>query len=241
MKEITLKGWIWEIILAMAGDVVASAIISRHFSLYWGIAAFIAIGGIIVYTRKYHRKLKLLKSGLEGYYYSFPLEENPKVWREVSHDFKYLGISSDSILEAFRSWINSLPQTDQKKFYFLLMDPEAEALRYQICHEKGVNPKEMTPEVKEEIEAEIEAVKERIRSAIKILKNTNHFKTGRLKIKLYDAFTPWWMYIFDNKKLFLGILKRGERSSNAPLLMIHKLKNYTSVFDAFYTYWNSLW
>lgn len=241
MKEITLKGWIWEVIMAIIGDVVASAIISKQLNFYWGIAAFIIIGGAIFYFRKYHRKYKLLKSGLEGYYYSFPLEENPKVWKEVVHDFKYLGISSDSILESLRAWLSSLPQDDQKRFHLLLMDPEASALKYQICHEKGIDTREMNPEIEKEIEAEIEAVKERIRSAIKILKNTRQFKIGKLKIRLHDKFIPWWMYIFDDEKLLLGILKKGERSSNAPLLVARKIKNYTSIFDAFFTYWNSLW
>lgn len=91
MEKITLKSWMWEILLAIAGDVVASAVVSRQINFYWGIATFVVIGGIIVYSRKYHRKYKLLKSGLEGYYYSFPLEENPKVWSQVRQDFKYLG------------------------------------------------------------------------------------------------------------------------------------------------------
>ena len=241
MKEITLKGWIWEVVMAIIGDVVASAIISKQLNFYWGVAAFVIIGGVIVYFRKYHRKYKLLKSGLEGYYYSFPLEENPKVWTQVRHDFKYLGISSDSILEPFRVWINSLPFNDQKRFQFLLMDPEAEALKSQICHEKGIDPNDLTPELEKEISSEIRVIQSRIRSAVKVLQNTRHYKEDRLKIKLYNEFIPWWMYIFDNEKIFVGILKKGERSSNAPLLIMSKNKHYTSIFDAFFNYWNSLW
>jgi len=41
--------------------------------------------------------------------------------------------------------------------------------------------------------------------------------------------------------VFLGILKKGERSSNAPLLIMARNKHYTSIFDAFLNYWNSMW
>ena len=241
MEKITLKNWMWEVTLAIAGDVVASAIISKQVNIYWGLSAFVAFGAVFAYLGKYHRKFKLFKSGIEGYYYSFPLEENPRVWAQVRHDFKYLGISTDSILEPFRAWINSLPANDQKVFHFLLMDPDARALKNQICHEKGIHSEDLTPEIEREVSSEMEVAQSRIRSAVKVLQNTRHYKQGRLKIRFYDEFVPWWMYVFDEEKVLLGILKKGKRSANAPLLIMSKNKHYTSIFDAFFTYWNSLW
>ncbi len=221
--------------------ILVSAIVG-YINIYLAIVAFILIAVGFTYFRKYHRKLKLLKAGLEGYYYSFPLIENPKIWKEETNiTFKYLGISADSILEFFLEWINSLSATDSKNFYFLLMDPESDSLARQICYEKGLDPKNLTDETKQNIDQYVVAVRGRIRSSIDILKSTHAFRQGRLKIKLHNEFIPWWLYIFDDEKVFLGILKKGERSSNAPLLIITRNKDYPSIFDAFLNYWNSMW
>ena len=221
--------------------ILVSAI-AGYINIYLAIAAFVLIVSGLVYFRKYHRKLKLLKAGLEGYYYSFPLTENPKVWREeVNTSFKYLGISADSILEFFLEWINALPASDNRSFYFLLMNPESDSLIRQICYEKGLDPKNLTSEAKQTIDQQVLAVKGRIRSAVNLLKNTYAFKHGRLKIRLHNEFIPWWIYIFDDEKIYLGILQKGQRGTNAPVLVIRKNKYYTSIFDAFYHNWMRIW
>jgi len=240
-NSISLKNLAENILFDVIVNIIVTGLVGKYINVYLGLVVFFAYWVGVIYFRKYNRRFKLLKSGLEGYYYSFPLDENPKIWKQVRYSFKYLGISSDSILEPFRAWINSLAYNDPKDFKFLLMDPQAKALKSQICHEKGYDLNTLSPEQEKEIQDEIDAVQDRINSAVKILKNTRHYKDGHLKIKFYDEFIPWWIYIFDDEKVFLGILKKGERSSNAPLLIMARNKHYTSIFDAFLNYWNSMW
>ena len=164
---------------------------------------------------KYKRLFKLIKACGPGYYYSFDLAKNSKVYSEVKDSFCYLGISANSILELFRKWTSENPSV--KNYSFLLMNPEAENLKRQIAFEKGVSFdtklnahwSASNPQLSQIIEDELEAEKERIQGAIKVLKNLPPSKEGRLEIRLYNESIPWWMYIIDDKKIYLGILEKG--------------------------------
>ena len=114
-------------------------------------------------------------------------------------------------------------------------------LKEQICYEKGFSPKELTVIQEKGVMTELAAVQKRIESAVSILMTTQQYKDGRLKVRYYSEFIPWWLYVFDNEMVFLGILKKGERSTNAPVLLMKKNKDYTSIFDAFYNNWVRLW
>jgi hypothetical protein len=125
--------------------------------------------------------IKLILSANAGYYYSFDLDENPKVWQEVKRSFCYLGISSDSILEHFRYWIDKHPIPSYR---ILLMEPDSESLKrqeaYQKSHDLDVNLEDLTQEAKKYIDETTAATSQRIKGAISILKNTVPYKDGRI-------------------------------------------------------------
>jgi gamma-glutamylcyclotransferase (GGCT)/AIG2-like uncharacterized protein YtfP len=202
------------------------------FIFFW-IFLFIIIGYLSL--KKYGRLLKVLWSGAHGYYYSFPVEENRTVWGKISDSFRYLGISSDSILHRFRDWVESLPKNSSLRFYFLLMDPEAKALRHQIAHYKATDPN--NPKIIQEIET----IRKRIISSIETLKNLEIYKEGKLKMRVYDEFIPWWMYVMDGQEIFLGILPKGKSGLDSPVLVIKENKKHTTLFNAFMSTWDRIW
>ena len=218
--------------------------ISNFFSIVDPIS-IVALPAYFVYLVffKYRRLIKVIRAGVSGYYYSFPLSENEVVWKDVKKEFRYLGISGNSFLEPFREWVkNNNPEI---KYYFLLMSPDAKSLIIQIAYERGINLEEdvttFAPDILNELKAEVEATKERITSAVNVLKNLPIYKKGRLEIRFYDEFVPWWMYIFDSRKIYLGILPKGERGLNSPVIIMNKNDRFLSPFDAFKNTFDRMW
>ncbi len=213
--------------------------------LWLGIFSFCIILTVLFsfwIWKKYERMIKLLLSANAGYYYSFDLNENPKVWQEARNSFCYLGISSDSILEHFRRWIEKNPIASYR---ILLMNPDSESLKRQEAYQKGhdlnVKLESLSADAKKVIDEAVEATSKRIRGAISILKNTIPYKEGRINIKLYSEFIPWWMYLIDDRKAYIGILEKGKRGSDSPVLVIGKNERFTSPFDAFKNNFERLW
>jgi hypothetical protein len=185
---------------------------------------------------KYRRMFKVLSSGARQYYFTFPTSQNSKVWKESSRSLYYLGVSADSIgLREFIDYINGLPQSSSQAFRFLLMDPASSALAQQRAHQKDKNPTDP------EIAAEVEADRTRIQSSIALLKTSYAYKNGRLQIKLYNEFVPWWMYVVNEEKLFLGVLPKGDSGRDAPVLIMEHNRKYPSIFDPFFKMWERLW
>ncbi len=192
---------------------------------------------------RYKRLFKLIRAGMNGYYYSFDSSENRNVFRETKSVFCYLGISSNSILEDFRKWTEESPLVNT--YSFLLTDPKSPALKRQIAYEKGVtldtDLSSLNTQLSQTIEHEVETEKKRIYSAIEVLKNLPPSKSGKLSIRFHKEFIPWWMYLIDDKKIYLGILEKGKRGQDSPAMVISQNPDYPSPFDPFKNTWDRMW
>ena len=238
MKEQSLKSLIVQLIWGIAVNFLIGALMYT-LSVPWlaivGAVFFFCLtfGGIYALNR---RIIKLLWSGwFGGCYYTFPVEENPKLWVKAKHSFKYLGVSSTTILDQFREWVESLPQNSNFEFHFLLMDPQAKALPNQEAYRRD------RPSTDVEVQQECNITRHKIQTSIEALKALEVYKKGRLKIKLYDEFIPWWVYIFDEGSGYVGILERGKSSLNSPVLILKKHPKFTTIFDAFAKTWERMW
>lgn len=217
----------------------------RWLGIIFGLFFIVSVGYLLL--SKYKRLFKLIKACDPGYYYSFDLAENSKVYSEVKNSFCYLGISANSILELFRKWISESPLVNN--YFFLLMNPESAKLKQQIAFEKGVSLdtklnahwSASNPQLSQIIEDQFEAEKKRIQSAIKVLKNLSIYKEGKLKIRLYDELIPWWMYLIDDKKIYLGILEKGRRGQESPVMIMTKHPDFPSPCDTFKNTWDRMW
>lgn len=240
------KDFMINLFSGLAGGAIVGVLSER---VWLGILSFgVLLIASVAYLgfSKYKRLFKLIRAGATGYYFSFDLGENRKVFSEVRDTFCYLGISANSILEVFRKWINEKPPI--KSYSFLLMDPESPNLKRQIAFEKGVSLhtkwtdlSSSNIQLAQMIEKEAEAEKKRIYSAIDVLKNTTLFKEGKLKIRLHGEFIPWWMYLIDNKMIYLGILEKGKRGQESPVMILSKLTDFSSPFDPFNNTWDRMW
>jgi len=229
----------------ISGLIVGTIIGVYSGEIWLGLMSFITIVIVVFFFwlwHKYRRMIKLILSGNAGYYFSFDLEENPKVWNEAKHSFCYLGISFDSIKEPFMRWIE---KQSLSRYRILLMKPYSDSLKRQEAFRRGnsldIKIDELSPEARQDIDEAVNATSKRIEGAISILKNTVPYRQGRLEIKLYDEFTPWWIYVLDENIAYIGIMEKGKPGYDSPVVIMKKNETYTSPFDAFKNNWERIW
>ena len=74
-----------------------------------------------------------------------------------------------------------------------------------------------------------------------MLKTLDPYRQGRLTIRLHREFIPWWMYVIDNKKVYIGILEKGKRGQESPVMILSRQKQFVAPFDLFQNYWARMW
>jgi hypothetical protein len=202
------------------------------------------------YTRKkssvfrFVRRFQLFRSGAQGYYYSFPEGENRKVWRRYAkREFCYLGISAYTLTK------NDLPDFMNSEdgmrleYKFLLMDPEEEgAIEKQESYKAGITDiNSLDNARKPKLQKDVNITRDNIRTCVEKIKNTEPFANKHVEIKFSKEFLPWWMYVFDNRRIFVGILEPGKDGRNSPLAILEKNDEYFTLYDAFKTNWDRIW
>ena len=191
---------------------------------------------IYLFPTKRWRLLKLLWSGwVAGCYFTFPVDENPKVWGQAKRSLKYLGISSNTFIDKLREWVANDPSCLSLEYRFLLMNPEAKALTKQVQIKLGL---EVTNDA---VTSEVKVIRGRIETCIVALKALELYKNGKLKIRLYDEVIPWWIYIIDDGKAFVGVLEKGRSGENSPLMVFKKHDKFGSPYNAFENDWQRIW
>jgi len=238
LKDFLIKFFFYGVL----ANLFASLLVGHytHFSI--GIVTFFGILAIL-YLTWLKRKLRILLSGIKGYYLSFSLEENPKIWEsDVTNSFWYLGISGASIIAFFERWLSRLPAGNTFSFKFLLMNPDnSKIMKRQLSFRYNLNPENLSPDQEKKIEQEIATLSKQIISTVTRLKNTQPYIEGRLEIRYHDKFIPYWMYIFDERKAYVGILGKGEDGLESPVLIVHRDKTYSNVFNPFFHTWERIW
>jgi hypothetical protein len=238
MTEQSLKWLAWQLLIGIATSFIVGALMGA-LTFAWmailGALIVLCLCLVVIYTKN-KRLIKLLLSGwFGGCYYTFPTEENPRLWAKAEHSIKYLGISSATIIDKFRDWAESLPQSSTLESEFLLMSPEAKALPEQEAYRLGRSTEDS------EVAMQVSITKQRIHTSIQALKALDIYRKGRLKIRLYDEVVPWWIYIIDDKKAFIGVLEKGKSSLDAPVLILNKHPRFSSIFDAYHKNWGRMW
>ena len=127
--------------ISLAVNLAVAAVVSGALGKPWiGFIAFVilfSVAGVVIVLTRYRRLFKLIKSGATGYYFSFGLDENMKVFSEPENAFYYLGVSTGTIFELLRKLLAG--NSGLKKCRILIMDPTAKSLPRQIAFEKGIS------------------------------------------------------------------------------------------------------
>jgi hypothetical protein len=231
----------------LAVNLIVAAVVGGVSAKLWaGLICFVvlfSVAGVIIILTRYRRLFKLIKSGATGYHFSFGLDESMAVFTTPKNSFYYLGISAGSIFEALRRMLAT--HSSIKHCRLLLMAPDSKSLPRQIAFEKDVSIEtdidSLSPFLRKTIDEEVAAEREKIKGLIEALLALPAHREGRLEIRLYDQFAPWWMYIIDTQNLYLGILEKGSRGTDCPVMMLKKVQGFASAFDSFMNLWNSIW
>ena len=191
---------------------------------------------------RFARKFKVFHSGAQGYYYSFPPEDNKKAWQDVKHKFCYLGISTNTFNNELLDFMKS-DKGMSIEYEFLLMNPEKpDVIEKQEAYKHGYKDITLAGETeRKRIKQQVDININNIISSEEKIKNTEVFNKGQVKIKYFEEFLPWWMYIFDDNKVYVGLLEFGKDGRNCPLVVLEKNEKYFTLFDAFLTNWKRLW
>lgn len=208
--------------------------------LVWGLALAVVIvaGTSLFWFPRLRRRLKVLRAGMVSYHYSFPEVESIPLWRTATKNWRYVGVSAGSVLRHFQKWTSEDDGT--RRYEFLLRDPDGNSLFDQKCYEWGWESRTLDADARARVAEAVDADRVRIRATIQTLKTLNAYKAGRLTIRLYDEFQPWWIYKLD-ERLHVGILRRGEMSDEAPMLGLCKVEGFTTLYDALCESVERLW
>ncbi len=236
-----------DLILGLAANLIILALTpvipSGYGLIAWGMITATCLFLAYMIAVKYRRLIKLIRAGGTGYYYSFDIESNYDVLKSAGNEFCYLGISGNSILELFRRYISE--NRGLGRYRFLLMNPDASSLRRQVAFEKGVgldvDLQSLNEMLTGAIESEVAAARKAIRGAIEVLRSLHLYREGKLEIRLYDAFIPWWMHIVDNRTIYLGVLEKGKRGLGCPVMTLTRHPEFASPFDPFKNTWDNMW
>lgn len=191
---------------------------------------------------RFARKFKVFHSGAQGYYYSFPPEDNKKAWEEVKNKFYYLGISSNTFNNELMDFMKS-EKGMSVEYKFLLMNPKNDAIiKKQEAYKNGYqNIDSLMEDEERHLNEQVKITKDSIMNSVDKIKNTEPFKKRRVQIKYFNEFLPWWLYIFDDTKVYVGLLEFGKDGRYCPLVVLEKNEKYFTLYDSFATNWNRIW
>lgn len=189
---------------------------------------------------RFVRRFKAYNSGLQGYYYSFPPEENEKTWQYIKNEFCYLGVSAATIINELTDFMKT-EDGRRIQYNFLLIDPKNEDfILKQEAYKSGYKEQDISSldtTKKEKLYKDVEITRNNIILAVERLKNTE----CKVHVKFFKEFLPWWMYVFDENRIFVGLLEFNKDGRKSPLVILKKNKEHFTLYDAFETNWRRLW
>jgi hypothetical protein len=239
---ITLKRLPTEVITGIAANLLAALLIglwSKWAGLICGCVAFLCLG-VFLY-RRYKGLFNLIGSGASEYHRNFPPEQSNKVFQTAKESFGYLGLSTKSINQYIRGWLES--NSSLKSYKILLMHPDSPHLERLKAFERGISlGMPLSDKDQRQIAQDVAAEKKYIEAGIGMLKSFPQY--GRsLEIRLYKEFIPYWLYLIDGKKIYVGMYAQGQgkEGPNSSVIVVQEILNFTSLFDAFKNTWDFLW
>lgn len=228
---------------AIIGAVIAD-LIHRFTGLNNTLLIYLApLLVILIMLAQIKHRVQIVRSGMQGYYKTLSFDEGYAYWKETESFFGYLGITGASISEHIRGFLHR--ENDHAITYrFLLMDPNAEAIKRQVAYKKGYKFNTLSPEEEAAINQEIEIEKKRFDLTLQELKSAEQYPK-RLKIRIFNEFLPWWMYLIDEKKIIVGFMKNGQfllrDEQAAAVLTSHKNPQICNLYTSFRMNFERIW
>ena len=179
---------------------------------------------------------------MQGCYQTFPPEKNKDLWKLTSDKLYYLGVSADSIINEIIEFM-ATDKGKSIKYKFLLMDPaNEENLMKQNAFKLGIDDIDLIAEAqKAELKEAVKLDKNKITLSVEKLKKTACFASGNIEIKYSGEPLPWWMYVADDNKIFVGLMEPGKSGMKSPLIILEKRNDKFTLYQAFENNWKRIW
>jgi hypothetical protein len=232
------------LLLELVAGIIGTAAIALlvqgcGISPYWLLLLIPAL--LLLFSLPWLRlRVQVVLSGLSLFYTHFPVTAGPAMWREAKSELVYWGVTGATIAAELRTMLIGEAGAT-RRYRFLLMSESGKALRKQLAFMMNVPPEPAEAHQLQQINDECAVAKARLDATVAMLKNSVAYKEGRLEIRLFDEFLPWWIYILDGKKMLVGILELGQEIGEQPAAVVHRDPSRCTLFDAFHGNFERVW
>lgn len=225
---------------------VVLALVQQPYQQYILIGSGVLFGFLGLLGLYRYRLTVRLRGRLEGVISSlheirsFPLEANAEVFRSVTSDYCYLGITFASVLPAFRGWFEG-EKKGTPKISLLLADPNNDnLLEYQARYELGLFHNPLSREEQDKVARIVARTKAATHHTLQEL-NILPQAAGQIEVRFHHEKLRKWSHYVNNNEIYVGILRKGESGFKAPVLVFQPRPGQWTLFDHFHEEWESLW
>lgn len=202
------------------------------------LVVLLCIGGLFV--EAHQGRLSALFSGVSSYYTKFAPGQNREVFRQVNSEYHYLGISFTTVFADFQAWYESEMKASVR-IRLLLTDPQAQdLLEFQARFEKGWFDPQLTPEQQAEVSQRARNTARAIELAIQRLAGLRN-SAAHIEVRLHREKLRKWAHVVDTKKVYVGLLRKGESGIEAPVLVLVPRQGHWTMFNQQIEEWESIW
>jgi hypothetical protein len=185
-------------------------------------------------------RIQVFRSGLAAFHMRFPVAEGPVFWRRSNTELVYWGVTGGTIANELRTMLVQEPGS-RRNYRFLLMASDGKAIEEQVAFMTGATLPGANNHQQRRISQECAVAQTRLVATITLLKDSAPYKEGRLEVRLFDEFLPWWVYILDGTRMVVGILEFGQEVGEQPAAVLHKSPSHATLFDAFHGNFERAW
>ncbi len=231
-----------ETLAAIIGAAIVALLVDvYHFSPYWLLLLVPILIFLATFT-SFKRKWRIFQSGIISFHKTMSVYQSIQHWKEAKDSFTYLGVTGSSIREELKQLLNN-EQGSSRNYRFLLLDAKGDSIAEQIAFKRKFGLDCLSEEEKQVIEKERTLITSELTATIKFLKSTPAYNDNpsRLEIRLFDEFTSWWVYMIDKKKMFLGLLKRGQEGGEQSVAVLQKHPDKVNLFTSFEENFERIW
>jgi hypothetical protein len=231
---------ILELVAGAIGTAIVALLVDKfRISPFWLLAFVIALLGAF-YSSTLRLRIQVFRSGLTAFYMPFPAADGPPFWRRTADEFVYWGVTGATISALLRNLLAD-EMGSRRKYRVLLMAAKGSALREQVAFMKGLHLDKAGAVQLREIDKECAVARTRLKATLAILKNSAACREGRMEIRLFDEFLPWWIYILDGSSMVVGVLKFGQESGEQAAAVVKRSPTRSTLFDAFNGNFDRVW
>lgn len=190
------------------------------------VAATVALPIVTAAIELQKDRLTVFFTGIRKFYRLFPIEQNTHLFRNVTSEYIYFGVSFGSVLSIFRVWYGSPERLANIRIRLVLVDPDAlDILEFQARYERNL----WTAPLSDAERRMIDDTVKRVRDSISLVLDTIATlppASPPIEIYFHREKVRKWIHKLNGDQLYVGLLPLGTDGLQAPVLeLTNKDKN----------------